>query len=301
MPSAAHALRAVVWTVAGLALAAGCTGGSSSDGSRPSATATRTSPTPAATSAAPFPGAASSTYVAFGDSYTAGPGITPSQQDVGLCQRSARNWPTVLADTLDLQVRDLSCSGATTSDLSTTLASGTLPTLTGLVTVGVGGNDGGLFLSLIQACATGAQQCGAYVDDRAPAILDRTTADVSVFLRRVHQIAPRARVVLVGYPRIMPTSGTCAAVGISADAASSVVKAETALDEALASAAAQADVDYTSLRAPSEGHDACAGGQAWTNGVSPTSGDGIVFHPNARGMAAVANVVAADVRQRPGG
>lgn len=234
--------------------------------------------------------------MALGDSYTAGPGITPQQADGGFCQRSTENWPTRLAAALDLTLRDVSCSGATTSDLSATLASGAVPGDAGLVTVSAGGNDGGLFLSLIQACRAGADPCRAYVDDRAPAILGTTTTELASLLTRVRTTAPDARVLLVGYPRILPASGTCTAAGIPAADASSVVKAESALDTALAAAASTAGVEYVSLRAASQGHDACAGDQAWTNGVTPRTGDGIVFHPNARGMKAVADVVAAAAR-----
>ena len=274
-----------------LVLAAGCSSGGSSDGAAPvPPTSTPTAPD------LPSPSADASTYVALGDSYTAGPGITPEQGNAGLCGRSSGNWPTRLAATLDLTLTDLSCSGATTADLSTTLGSGTVPKDAGLVTVSAGGNDGGLFLSLIQACTVSAQQCSSYVDDEAPAILDRTTGDLTTLLEKARSTAPDARVVLVGYPRIMPSSGTCAAAGIPAGDVTSVVEAETGLDTALARAAEQAGVDYVSLRAPSEGHDACAGDEAWTNGASPKAGDGIVFHPTARGMKAVADVVAAAVR-----
>jgi lysophospholipase L1-like esterase len=273
-----------------LASVAGCSTGGASDDARPSTTASSTTPSPSPTDGA------SRTYVALGDSYTAGPGITPQQADSGFCQRSAKNWPTVAAASLDLTLRDLSCSGATTSDLSATLASGTVPADAGLVTVSAGGNDGGLFLSLLRACTAGSQQCGDYVTDQAPPILQRTTDELSALLADVRTKAPDARVLLVGYPRIAPPSGTCDALGIPADDVTSVLDAETALDAALRQAAARAKVDYVSLRGPSVGHDACAGDQAWTNGVSPAPGDGIVFHPNARGMDAVAGVVAGAAR-----
>ncbi|KQX75452.1 MULTISPECIES: SGNH/GDSL hydrolase family protein [Aeromicrobium] len=272
-----------------LVLVAGCSAGGSSDAAGPSpATSSPTAPVPSSADA--------STYVALGDSYTAGPGIAPEQANAGLCGRSSANWPTRLAASLDLTLTDLSCSGATTADLSTTLGSGTVPADAGLVTVSAGGNDGGLFLSLIQACTVSAQQCSSYVDDEAPAILERTTGDLVSLLEKAGTTAPGARVVLVGYPRIMPASGTCEAAGIVAGDVTSVVTAETALDAALARAAEQAGVAYVSLRGPSEGHDACAGDEAWTNGVSPKAGDGIVFHPTARGMTAVADLVAAAVR-----
>jgi lysophospholipase L1-like esterase len=275
--------------VAALAmLAAGCSGSSSEPSPSPT-----TAPSP---SSATTETTTSSRYVALGDSYTAGPGIDPQQPDGGLCQRSAESWPMLLAASLDLRLTDVSCSGATTSDLRTTVASGAVPSDARLVTVGAGGNDGGLFISLLRTCTRDSQKCQRFVDDQAPAILARTTDDLAALLTAVRSKAPRARTLLVGYPRIMPSSGTCQAVAIPPADVAAVVSAETALDRSLTEAARRAGVTYVSLRRPSEGHDACAGGRAWTNGVSPASGDGIVFHPNARGMAAIADVVAGAAR-----
>ena len=273
-----------------LALLGACTSsGTMVDGPEPTSS---TSPSASATTSSPD----RDSYVALGDSFTAGPGIDPQSPDAGLCQRSDVNWPALVATSLDRDITDVSCTGATTADLAATVASGAVPRDTGLVTVSAGGNDGSLFVALIRACATGSTTCRAYVADDLPGVLDRTTSDLADLLRAVHDDAPDADVVLVGYPRIMPSTGTCPAVRIPAADVSSVVTAEAALDSALATAAERAGVRYVSLRAASEGHDACAGDAAWTNGTSPAQGDGIVFHPNARGMRAVADVVAAAVR-----
>lgn len=272
-----------------LALSA-CTSGSSSDAPEASDSPT-VSRTPVATSSP----VASSSYVALGDSFTAGPGIGAQQADAGLCQRSTLNWPTLLAATLHLDATDVSCSGATTGDLANTEASGVVGADTRLVTLSAGGNDGGLFLSLIRACTGGTDACGTFVDQQAPPILQRTTSDLVDLLKRVRSDAPGAAIVLVGYPQIMPATGTCGAVGIAADDAASVLSAEHALDDALAAAARGAGVTYVSPLGPAVGHDACAGDDAWTNGRSPVAGDGISFHPNRRGMAAIADLVAAAV------
>lgn len=275
-----------------LALAACSTGGTSEVDASPSATP----PASSVTTPPPSDGTAGA-YVALGDSYTAGPGIDPQQPDAGLCQRAAANWPSVVATALGVDLTDLSCSGATSADLVSTLDAGALPADAGTVTISAGGNDGGLFLSLLRACASSAATCDAFVRDEAPAILGRTTTDLTALLRAATSTAPAAEVALVGYPRLMPDTGTCDAVGIPAGAVAAVVSAETALDTALATAAEQANVTYVSLRAASAGHDACAGDQAWTNGRSPVAGDGIVFHPDARGMAAVGAVVADAIRR----
>ena len=76
-----------------------------------------------------------------------------------------------------------------------------------------------------------------------------------------------------------------------------LASAEAALDRALAEAAEQAGETYVSVREASQGHDACAGQQAWTNGRTAATGDGISFHPTERGMEAVADLVAAQVEQ----
>ncbi|MCL3818882.1 SGNH/GDSL hydrolase family protein [Aeromicrobium wangtongii] len=277
--------RAVIAATALLMIGAGC----SSDPTTDSPRASDTSQTPTAAAPAPRP----STYVALGDSFTAGPGIDPLQADSGYCGRSQDNWPTRMADSLDLTLTDVSCSGATTADLASTVRSGALSTGPGLVTVSAGGNDGGLFLSLIRSCTAGSDACGSFVKQQAPPILKQTTTAVVSLLDAVRSAAPDARIVLVGYPRLMPADGTCDAVGIAAGDVATVVSAEEALDTALASAAEQADVPYVSARDASTGHDACAGDQAWTNGASPGTGDGIFFHPNRRGMAAVASLVEA--------
>jgi lysophospholipase L1-like esterase len=242
--------------------------------------------------------ATTATYVALGDSFTAGPGITRQQPDSGFCQRSTRNWPALLAAEVDLPVTDVSCSGATTADLVETVASDVLDQSPRLVTVSSGGNDGGLFTSLLQACAGGGSSCSDYVTGQVPGILQKTTADLAALLGDVASAVPDAQVVLVGYPRIAPETGSCAAIGISDTAP--VVAAETALDAALADAGRRAGVTYVSLRDDSTGHDACAGADAWTNGISAPSGDGIIFHPNARGMQAVADLVGQAVERSAG-
>lgn len=279
-----------VRVVAAVSCALALTACSSGDAATPTSetSAQRTTAAPADTSAA---------YVALGDSFTAGPGLPNQQPGSGFCQRSALNWPTLLAAATGTDdVSDLSCSGATTADLLSTVTSPDLGAATRLVTISVGGNDGGLFSSLLGACAGGSEACGSFVRDSAPKILATTQPAIVELVDAVRAKAPDARIVLVGYLRIMPQTGTCESVGIPAAEVASVVSAEEALDAAQASAAQQAGIDYVSLRRASLGHDACAGDAAWTNGGQVTGGDGIVFHPRAAGMRAVAKAVAADLQ-----
>ena len=60
-------------------------------------------------------------YVALGDSYTAGPDIPTQDGTPAGCDRSSSNYPSLVAQSLGFpaaQVRDMSCSGATIADLT---------------------------------------------------------------------------------------------------------------------------------------------------------------------------------------
>lgn len=277
-------------------LLAGC---SSSPGD-PSPTRTATTTTPAPTRAPDPPDVRS--YVAIGDSFTAGPGLSDVRDGGQFCLRSDHNWPSLLARRLDAaSFVDVSCAGATTGDVLQNGRGAELPQLdavkptTDLVTVGIGGNDGDLFGSLISACTGGQGACGTFSRDRAPTILRQTVSDIAAVLEGVRAKAPKATVLLVGYLRIMPDSEGCAAIGIPNADVSAVAGAEQLLDRALADAAREADVAYVSMRKASRGHDACAGAEAWTNGADVQDDDGIAFHPKLVGMQAVARAVEAEL------
>lgn len=287
------ARRALGATLLLLTLASACSPSDASSPPTPSSDAAATT----SPSAAPLSGR----YVAIGDSYTAGPGISPLDPDSGLCLRSESNVATLLATQLATQLVDVSCSGATTESATQGVSglAGDLPPQldaltpeTDLVTVQLGGNDGGLFQSLLQSCAQDATSCAQFVDGRAPALLTATTDRVAEVLGTVASKSPDATVILVGYLRLSPESGTCDELGIQAQAQDTVRTAESALDDALAAAAERADVPFVSMRSASRGHDACAGTDAWTNGGTVAGGDGIVFHPRSAGMQAVADAVA---------
>ncbi|MBC7633866.1 SGNH/GDSL hydrolase family protein [Aeromicrobium sp.] len=282
----------------------------------PASVAPRDASTPSATSSAspsPSPLALDlptiDSYTSIGDSFASGPALGKIRDDSGFCLRSDHNWASILATTLGTRtVDDVSCAGATTADV---LSSHTVPGMvvpaqldavratTDLVTVQIGGNDGGLFSSLVSACAQGSGTCSTFADDTAPAILRVSTDRVARVLDAVHTKAPKARVLVVGYLRILPDTGTCKAVQISASDARAAASAEVGLDSALASAARSGRAEYVSLRALSKGHDACAGDNAWTNGATVADGEGIAYHPRLAGMAAVAQAVAQHLSTTP--
>ena len=287
--------RIAAVVVVTMLLLAGC----SSTPDEPAPTATTATPTPTT----PEPPTVRS-YVAIGDSFTAGPGLAKLRDDAVFCLRSDHNWPSLLARSLKTtSFADVSCAGATTRDV---LQHGSGPGAerpqlaavkpdTDLVTVGIGGNDGNLFASLISACTGGQGACAPFSRDTAPTILRETVANIAAVLEDVRAKAPKATVLLVGYLRIAPDSGSCPTIGVSAPDAAAVAEAEKALDGALADAAREADVPYVSMRKASRGHDACAGAEAWTNGADVADDDGVAFHPRVAGMQAVARAVEAQL------
>ena len=292
--------------IAGIAVAfavllAGCSSAPGEPGPT-STTASTTTPAPSVTPDLP----PVRSYVAIGDSFTAGPGLADLRDGGAFCLRSDHNWPSLLAQRLSpTSFVDVSCAGATTHDVlyNGTGPAGARPQIaavrsnTDLVTVGIGGNDGNLFASLISACTGGQGACEPFSRDSAPVILRQTVTDIAAVLDDVRAKAPRATVLLVGYLRIMPDSGSCPTIGISAGDAAAVGAAEKALDRALADAAHAAHVPSVSMRKASRGHDACAGARAWTNGVQVKDDDGIAFHPRLAGMQAVARAVAAQLAE----
>jgi lysophospholipase L1-like esterase len=240
-------------------------------------------------------------YVALGDSFTAGP-LVPTTDVADGCFRSDGNYPSLVADRLDVdRLVDVSCSGADTQDLTgrqhTVGAASVRPQLTALtpgtdlVTLGIGGNDFGVFGTLVRSCTRSGRS-----DDRAPCAqgadllprLDRTEERVVEALREIERRAPDARVLLVGYLRLAPEEGRCPQLPFTRADYAYADRVTRALNEALAGAAERTGVEFVDMYAASEGHDICAD-EPWVNGVQTDRNAALAYHPFAEGMAAVAD------------
>jgi len=249
-------------------------------------------------------------YVALGDSYSAGPLIPVQRIDPVACLRSVNNYPAFLAGYLGVTTyRDVTCSGARVRDLSrrqTPVIPGAkvppqldaLSRQTDLVTVGIGGNDFGLFGDLTSTCPFLAAQHpnGApcrrhftnvhgvntkYRDAR------RIQAHVAAALREIHHAAGHARVVVVGYPRLLPARGTCPGAPFATGDYPFARHVGVLLNRSLRRAAAAHHAAYVGTYGVSRGHDVCAGARAWINGPQNTA-EAAAFHPfekGERGMA----------------
>jgi hypothetical protein len=255
-------------------------------------------------------------YVALGDSYSSGPGLDPVA-DAG-CSRSGANYPSLVARAEGItDFTDVTCSGATTANLtSAQKRSGAavndpqfdaLNAQTDLVTIGMGLNNADISIQVMYLCLpqlNQAKACASYLalpDTSIVKELDALGVVVQAELAAIRSHAPHARIVLVGYPRILPDQGDCPTVmpltGAAADRMRLVFRTT---DEVYRRIAAQAKVDYISTWQASQGHDLCSS-SPWTNGITDrsASGQGAATHPRPPYMQAVAQLVESDLQHDP--
>jgi lysophospholipase L1-like esterase len=258
-----------------------------------------------ALSASPSSAADARRYVALGDSYAAGIGI-PNDTGPANCDRSDRNYPHLVAQAEGLtNFADASCGGATTAHMTTAQGANppqfdSLTADTTVVTLQIGGNDIG-FADIVGTCATASltSPFGSPCKDRYTAggtdALDRRIRDtapkVAAVIRAVHQRAPSARVLVLGYPSVLPDSGwgCWPAVPVAYGDVPYLRATTRALNSMIAQQAAGNGTTYVDLYGPSVGHDACQWSGRWVEGLNLQT----PFHPNAAGHVAMAPLVRA--------
>lgn len=275
-----------------------------------------TGPSPTGTVAAPDEPSAGATidlgparrYVALGDSFSAGGGLTP--YDDAACGRSPRAYPQLLefAGPVDRSV--LACEAARVADVAAQARAADLGDDVGLVTLTVGGNDAG-FIDFFGACAlrsdcfdapyAGSPTFRAWGQERRA----RLGGDLVELLAELRERAPNARLVLAGYPQLLPaelsTASGCQLLGAAFDAGelAELRASTTALNEVLSAAAATAGATFAPVEERFAGHEACGPGEPWLlfGGMAQLlrAPDG-VLHPNDVGQAAYAEAVAEAVR-----
>ncbi len=252
--------------------------------------------------------AAPESYVALGDSYTAGPGIPIQSLDPPGCFRSDHNYPHLVAAARRSALRDVSCSGATTRDLSSPQPVHGWPNPPQLealddgvttVTLQIGGNDIG-FGEIVQRCTAvlplGTPCRNLYASGGVDEISRRIAATgpkVGAALAEARRRSPLARIFVVGYPAILPEvqPGCWPVLAIAPGDVPYLRDKEKELNAMLASQATAAGATYVDVYGPSVGHDACQlPGVRWIEPTVPLSLAAPV-HPNALGMQGMAAVL----------
>jgi lysophospholipase L1-like esterase len=248
-----------------------------------------------------------SSYVALGDSYSAGPIIATQLQDPVGCFRSDHNYPHVIAAALRAsKFRDASCSGAGTEEMTSPQNVNPGPPnppqfdrldkSTQLVTIGIGGNDIG-FEEIVRACATAdrtSRPCqDRYVHGSTDEIKDRIAkagAKVGDVLKGIRKRSPKARIFVVNYLSILPETGSgCWPTLPFADADVPYLGAKQhELNAELAKQARAKKAKLVDAFTASVGHDGCQpAGVRWVEPIIGFSGAAPV-HPNQLGMECTA-------------
>lgn len=264
-----------------------------------------------------------SSYVALGDSYTAGPLIPLQETDPLGCLRSDHNYPHLVAAALGVRdFRDPSCSGADTGDMANAqnVRPGPNPPQfdrldadTQLVTVGIGGNDIG-FTEISRNCSSavnsGTPCQDHYVVNGRDEISERiknTAPKVARVLKGIHQRSARARIFVVNYLPILPEQppwtidnratgdGCHPQVPITDGDAAYVGAKQNELNKMLADQAAANKASLVDAYTRGIGHDACKPEtERWVEPPAPNNA-AAPLHPNLAGMQGTADAVVAKV------
>ncbi|OQD56778.1 hydrolytic protein [Streptomyces phaeoluteigriseus] len=161
------------------------------------------------------------------------------------CDRTSNAYPSVVERELDefppgkyVHLSNVSCGNATITDIADTKQTPISPVQppaggwpavdqqiqraklnekTDVLTIGVGGNSlpfGGMLLKCLELGATPGKSCREYYTnppEREENIQDklaRVQSEYIEMLAKVHQAAPNAKVITVGYPAVLPEEGS---------------------------------------------------------------------------------------------
>lgn len=290
-----------------LALTAPVLAGCADDG-RAEPAAESTSEAPTSPSAEPSVGAGEyPRYVALGDSYTAAP-LVPETDPSDGCLRSTGNYPSLVAEAFEgTALADVSCSGADTTSLigvQRTFDGAAQPAQldavtedTSLVTLSIGGNDFGLFSALVGGCAQLAQTdpdgspCTDVGVGESTEVLAKIEQRVASAVEGIRDRAPDARILVVGYPQIVPQGDeSCDALPLAAGDLPFARTVNEGLADALAEGARRAKAEHVDVYALTEGHDICSD-DPWIAGRDTVPGQALAFHPFAAEQQAVAEEI----------
>lgn len=228
--------------------------------------------------------------------------------------RSGRNYAHVLAERLSAELTDLTVSGATTETILRTgqrhglrrspAQIAAVPSTADLVTITAGGNDLGYIGAMMAASFSGRLRGPRLTRPLGQVLAKRAVPDVSTeaLARAVDGLvgvehaarrrAPGARVVLVDYLTLIgPQTRPDADLGLEAEAIERFRAVADRLAGVFATASERSGAELVRCGSVSLGH-ALGSVDPWVNGLRPrVRGDGVSFHPNGAGMAAVGGAV----------
>lgn len=254
-------------------------------------------------------------FVALGDSYSSGEGNPPFQAGTNgggdFCHRSDAAYSEVIGSALGLNPLFYACSGAVTSDITSTTHFTEPPQITrdgvdantSLLTMTIGGNDAG-FSGVLKSCIEQKLKADAFNaligqiavwlglgKDPSCAHSSSFTSSVDAQIRNVFWPVKltelsllsatdpnQTSIIVADYPRLFPTSSDdqgCASLSFlfTKDDMNWMNGEGDVLDGVLREAAGEAGVNFVDVRDAFAGHEVCTG-DPWVNGLSIASGSG---------------------------
>lgn len=245
-------------------------------------------------------------YVALGSSFAAGLGLgrrSPSSPIISM--RSCNGYPQQLARLLQVpSFTDMTSSGATIEQVfrknQSYLAAQVngLGTNTALVTLTAGGNDVkyiGDLMALAYANRKGLVGLLMSLVWRGPKPAQERdfsglAANYRDLLVEIGRRSPRARVVVVTYPTILPANTNCVRLGLTDEQVVLMRGISDMLANVTRQAALEAGADLIDMAALSIDNTVCSS-EPWVNGPSSKKGDGAAFHPTLAGAKAIAETI----------
>jgi hypothetical protein len=234
------------------------------------------------------PASPAGTYVALGDSYSAGVGSGGASIG-GKCLRNSNAYPALRSASHPAdKFTFAACSGATTGDVQSTQLTAITAGAT-LITITAGGDPA--FVPYILACSVptpqGDQACTAATVIAQAAIKLVTEPSLkglyaAIRARAASVGSPEAQLVVLGYPDFFPDNLLCQTSDSFEQ--SEVNQTIDALDTAIAHAAnATTGTTFLDVRPAFAAHELCTQ-DPWLNGINPSN---LVnsFHPNQAGQA----------------
>lgn len=283
-------------------------------------------------------------YVALGDSYSSGQGAGAYERGTDFpkgnhCRRSANAYPNLVAGRRGIpsSLDFVACSGARTYHLNEAQHDPTQPPQfdtaalsadVELVTVSIGGNDSG-FVEILEDCADGEDllpfnDCSGEpekTEDKVQAGFKRLRGEVvkhggnpkTVALKELYReiltTAPRARVLVVGYPQFYKSSGTlffrCS--GMKKADQLWVNEKVQQINDLVKAEAEKFGFEFVETSSEFVGHRLCelGGGEKkeWFNDLEFRAGnppiDPSSYHPDADGQEAIKRRVLAVWKDKP--
>jgi lysophospholipase L1-like esterase len=265
-------------------------------------------------------------YVAIGDSYTAGTGavsridnIFPPFVPTPPCTQTEGGYVDLVdtVDAVDLEdnaachgalIRGLSADGARSivEQIAELASTAKLSRSTELVSLTAGANDVGVSV-VLYTCATSAADACAQAVRSAAAAMPVTGAHLVRALGDIHRQAPTAKIVVLGYPRLLNPAG---APVIPVEHQRLVNQGTALLNATIATAAATAkvlygaNVQYMDVTARFAGHEVNSA-DPWIFFDAAPDANGVLqidprsLHPNLAGhqQYAAALLNAVDLKQ----